>query len=89
MEQKTKKSGGRRPGSGRKKGSPNKLTATVKEAFEAAFRELQSDSKANLVTWALSNQTEFYKLAAKLMPADMNVQGGIQVEIFTGLPSND
>lgn len=29
--------GGRRPGSGRKKGTPNKLTKSVKDAIEASF----------------------------------------------------
>lgn len=71
---------------GRKAGTPNKLTATVKAAFEEAFALLQDDEEANLVAWAVKNPTEFYKLASKLIPADMNVQGGLQVEIFTGMP---
>src|SRR5262245_27916153 len=42
LEKKTPKSkrGGRRPGAGRKKGVPNKLTADVKAAIMAAFNEV-------------------------------------------------
>jgi hypothetical protein len=57
--------------SGKPKGSQNKLTKTVKEAFEIAFNELQSDKKANLATWAKENTTDFYRLAAKLIPTDI------------------
>jgi hypothetical protein len=58
--------------SGKPKGSQNKLTKTVKEAFEIAFNELQSDKKANLATWAKENTTDFYRLAAKLIPTSLN-----------------
>ena len=34
------KHGGRRPGAGRKKGTPNKLTADVKSAIMQAFNEV-------------------------------------------------
>ena len=57
--------------SGKPKGSHNKLTKSVKEAFEIAFNELQSDKNANLATWAKENTTDFYRLAAKLIPTDI------------------
>jgi hypothetical protein len=64
---------------GKPKGAQNKLTKSVKEAFEIAFNELQGDENANLATWAKQNTTEFYKLAAKLIPtsvnADLTTQG--------------
>jgi hypothetical protein len=58
--------------SGRKAGSANKFTKTVKEAFEIAFNELQGDKDANLVSWAKNNTTDFYKLASKLIPTSVN-----------------
>lgn len=58
--------------SGKPKGAKNKLTKSVKEAFEVAFNELQGDSEANLASWAKENTTEFYKLAAKLIPTSIN-----------------
>ncbi len=71
---------GRKTG-GRTIGTPNKLTATVKEAFEVAFAQLQGHPTANLSTWAGDNPTEFYKLASKLIPAQVNanVQGTINI----------
>jgi len=63
---------GKKSGGGSRKGRPNKLTKSVKEAFEIAFNELQGDSEANLTNWAKENPTEFYKLAAKLIPTSVN-----------------
>jgi hypothetical protein len=64
---------------GKPKGATNKLTKSVKEAFEIAFSELQEDKEANLTNWAKDNTTEFYKLAAKLIPtsvsADLTTNG--------------
>jgi hypothetical protein len=57
---------------GKPKGATNKLTKSVKEAFEVAFNELQGDENANLANWAKDNTTEFYKLAAKLIPTSVN-----------------
>jgi len=57
---------------GKPKGAQNKLTKSVKEAFEIAFSELQEDKEAKLSNWAKENPTEFYKLAAKLIPTSVN-----------------
>ena len=59
--------------SGRPVGSRNQFT-TLKSAFIDAFEEIGGVD--NLVEWARCNQTEFYKMLARLMPreikADMN-----------------
>lgn len=55
---------------GRQKGTPNKSTATAKQAFQDAFDEL--GGVASLVTWAKLNETDFYKLFSKLIPQDVN-----------------
>jgi hypothetical protein len=57
---------------GRPKGTPNKLTKTVKETVLAAFNDLQGDPRANIITWAKDNPTEFYKIASKLIPTEVN-----------------
>lgn len=65
------------PGPGRPKGSKNKATASIKEAFREAFEEL-GGSEA-LVKWALSdekNKTEFYKLSTKLIPTEISGPDG-------------
>jgi len=64
------------PGSGRKKGTPNK-TSTIRQAFEEAFHALQSDPRNNLKTWGASNATDFYKLSIRLVPTEISgVDGG-------------
>jgi hypothetical protein len=69
---------------GRKEGSTNKLTKTVKEKVLEVFNELQEDPTANMLSWAKEEPTEFYKIAAKLIPADINakVEGKI-IEVIT------
>lgn len=56
---------------GRPKGAVNKVTRTVKDALHAAFYELQDDPEVKLVEWGKKNPTEFYKLAAKLIPTEI------------------
>ena len=79
------KKGDKKPeASGRKEGSINKLTKTVKERVLEVFNELQEDSEANLLSWAKTEPTEFYKIAAKLIPSDINANiGG---KIITVIP---
>lgn len=64
---------GRRPGPGRPKGSPNKITASIKQALTDAFDNL--GGVPSLVKWGKENQTEFYKLWSKLVPQDVQVGG--------------
>lgn len=60
-------------GKGRKKGSQNKVTAGAKEAFALAAQGL-GGAKA-LETWARANETEFWKLYARLIPVENHVTG--------------
>jgi hypothetical protein len=72
--------GGKRPGSGRKPGVPNRVTRTIKEAIETTLQSLQRTKKHNLLAWAKANPTEFYKLAGKLIPHSMQVTGKLTLE---------
>lgn len=75
---------------GRSAGTQNKLTQSVKNAFGEAF-ELLGGAEA-LHQWAKSNKTEFYKLASKLIPADINMAITEQPEARvypTGLPIDE
>lgn len=56
---------------GRQKGTPNKTTSAVKEAFHHAFKGM-GGMKA-LTAWAKLNQTEFYRLYSKLIPTETSV----------------
>lgn len=80
---------GSKPGErrgGRKAGTPNKLTKTVKEAFEQAFNVMQEQRGVKLGDWGKANPTEFYKIAAKLIPSEINAKVSTQetaVELLT------
>lgn len=63
---------GRKTG-GRQKGSPNKTTATVKAALTEAFE--RNGGVASLLKWAQENETEFYKLWSKMIPAEVEMSG--------------
>jgi hypothetical protein len=81
--------GGAKPGErrgGRQKGTPNKTTATMKQAIAAVYEKLQRDhAKAeenqedhgHFAKWANDNPTEFYRIAAKLLPLQI---GGVDNE---------
>ena len=57
---------------GRPVGIKDRRTLAVKEAFQAAFDDLQADENVSLPKWARENPTDFYKLASKLIPAELN-----------------
>lgn len=60
--------------SGRPPGAQNKLNKTVRETVLAVFNKLQDENVyplANLTKWAEREPTEFYKIAAKLIPTEI------------------
>lgn len=57
---------------GRKPGSQNKLTKTVKEHVLNVFNELQESEEYNLLKFAEKNPKEFYQIAAKLIPTEVD-----------------
>ena len=63
---------GKQKTGGKVKGTQNKLTKTFKELLTDAIESLQKDKSANLKSWAKENPTEFYKIAAKLIPTEIN-----------------
>ena len=69
---------GRKTG-GRQKGTPNRTTASIKAAFVEAFEKLGGVDA--LVAWGNENPTDFYKLAARLIPTEVkaDIEGGLQV----------
>ena len=70
-----KKGEPRPPNAGRKKGSVNKATASIKQAFKEAFEELGGATA--LAEWARDNPTEFYRLSARLIPTELTgLDGG-------------
>jgi len=57
---------------GRQKGSENKLTKTVKETVLSVFHEMQDDPKVNLLEFGKKYPKDFYAIAAKLIPTEVN-----------------
>lgn len=66
-----------------------KLNRTVKETVLAVFNELQSDPEVKLSAWAKNEPTEFYKIAAKLIPTEVagNIDSKITLHIVRGKPT--
>ena len=73
-DKETLKIGEGKPGPGRPAGLQNKLTRSVKDAFGEAFSKLQDDPNVNLATWGRENPREFYQLASKLIPTEINAK---------------
>ncbi len=60
-------------GKGRPRGAVGRLTRSVREAFEQVFTLLQDGGPASLEKYARANPGAFYTLAARLIPAALNV----------------
>lgn len=76
-------------GGGRPKGVVNKTTKTVKETVLAAFNDLQGDPKNNILAFAKKNPKEFYQIAAKLIPTEINAKvNKMQLEIVRRNPAS-
>jgi hypothetical protein len=62
---------------GRQLGSKNKFGSTAKENFMAVFVRL--GGTAAMAKWAADNNSEFYKLYARLIPTEVDaaISGGL------------
>ena len=59
---------------GRRKGSVNHFTRSVRVVMAETFTQMQLLPDVNLLDWAKDNPTEFYKLAAKLIPIQVETE---------------
>ena len=77
---KGRKTGGRRPG------SQNKITTQMKIAMLEAFNAL--GGVPALVAWGQEERTEFYRLAARLIPTEVTGKDGgpIETRSYAWLP---
>jgi hypothetical protein len=64
------KTGGRLPG------VSNKLTGAFRDAVRHVYSGL--GGHATFLAWARDNQTEFYKIASRLIPGEMREDSGDQ-----------
>lgn len=65
---------------GRKPGTPNKLTASAREAYALTFDGI--GGVPAFIEWAKENRTEFYKLHSKTIPLDVT-SGGKELAVLT------
>jgi hypothetical protein len=62
--------GGKRNGAGRKPGIQNRITSAVKDAVLDTFKAL--GGVKHMTSWAQENPSDFYRIAAKLIPQQIN-----------------
>ena len=70
---------------GRKAGTPNKVTTAAKEAFALAFEGIGGVKE--LAKWAKENQTEFFKLYARMIPVELSGEVKARIEVVDDIPS--
>lgn len=69
---------------GRKKGATNKANRLVKDVVSDVFNHLQIDPKAkkkraDLKSWSQDHPRDFYTIAAKLIPVQMQMSGDLGI----------
>jgi len=79
---------------GRPKGAQNRLSKSVKETVLEVFQKLQEPgSVVSLEEWAQKEPSEFYRIAAKLIPTDIKADvkhtGKVILQIKRGQGNND
>lgn len=83
---------GKTPGSGRKAGTPNKITRVLTEAIDEALERVGGVDY--LVDVANKDRKAFCALLGRRLPKDMTVHadGSVTIHVLTGVPhgtSND
>ena len=58
---------------GRKKGTPNKVTSTVKDNVLAVFDKIGGVNQ--MAVWAQENPTDFYRIYARMLPQESKEDG--------------
>lgn len=58
---------------GRQAGTPNRITRAFREAVQVAYDAIGGDEA--FAAWARANPTEFYRIAARLIPAEIATSG--------------
>ena len=59
---------------GRRAGTPNALTGAFRDAVRHVYTGL--GGHANFLVWAKANETEFYRIASRLIPGEMQEDNG-------------
>ena len=89
MNESKKQHGGRRPGAGRKKGVPNKVTADIKAMVLGALD--RAGGEEYMLEQARSNPNAFLTLVGKVLPTQITGpnDGPVQISVAETLRSAD
>ena len=81
--------GGKREGSGRKKGVPNKINADLKEMILGALSD--AGGRDYLALRAKDTPAAFLTLVGKVLPMQLAGEGGgpVTINLITGVPDLD
>jgi hypothetical protein len=79
IEEKSENRGGKREGSGRKPGSPNKISSTVKQNVIDVFDKIGGIDA--MASWATDNRSEYYRIYSRLAPVSQEISGADGTEL--------
>ena len=83
IEEISENRGGRREGSGRKPGSLNKISSTVKQNVIDVFDKIGGIDA--MASWATDNRSEYYRIYSRLAPVSQEVSGPDGTELPLGI----
>lgn len=64
------------PNSGRRAGTPNKSSSSVRESILAVYAKIGGD--AAFAKWAQDNPQEYYKIYARVLPVEHGAPGSAE-----------
>ena len=85
IEEISENRGGRREGSGRKPGSLNKVSTTVKQNVIDVFDKIGGIDA--MASWATDNRSEYYRIYSRLAPVSQELSGpdGSELPVNIGI----
>lgn len=69
---------------GRQAGTPNKVTAAFKDAVRLTYDRIGGHEA--FAAWARENPTEFYRIAARLIPTEIAAREGARIVVVLHNP---
>src|SRR3712207_1176718 len=78
--------GGKRPGAGRPPGSPGRLNGAFREAVQIVYNDMGGHQA--FTKWAKKNQTEFYKIASRLIPVEVHGTSDRTINVYVNRSVN-
>lgn len=58
-------------------GATGKVNRSMKETVSQTLEWLQKQPRVNMREWAMENPTEFYRIASRLIPTELNIKAQV------------